>query len=67
MKEKIIKISKWILNFLKKVFKAIFIREKECCKAVLLFIIINTSLNIFAQKVVHYDLYVRDTRNLCTQ
>ena len=61
MKQNIIKISKWILNILKKIFKAIFIREKECCKTVLFFILLNTSLTIFAQKVVHYDLYVRDT------
>jgi FtsP/CotA-like multicopper oxidase with cupredoxin domain len=49
------------LNFLKRIFKGIFIREKECCKAVLLFVIITTSYNSFAQKLVHYDLYVRDT------
>jgi CopA family copper-resistance protein len=61
MKEKIIKILKWIFNLLKRIFKAIFIREKECCKAVLLFVTITTSYNSFAQKLVHYDLYVRDT------
>ena len=61
MKEKIIKISKWILNLLKKIFKTIFIREKECCKAVLFFLSITIAQNLLAQKVVHYDLYVRDT------
>ncbi|MFN8284144.1 MAG: multicopper oxidase domain-containing protein [Chitinophagales bacterium] len=61
MKENIIKISKRILNFLKKIFKAIFIREKECCKTVLFFLSITITQNLLAQKVVHYDLYVRDT------
>ncbi|MFN8283336.1 MAG: multicopper oxidase domain-containing protein [Chitinophagales bacterium] len=61
MKENIIKISKWILYLLKKIFKAIFIREKECCKTVLFFLSITITQNLLAQKVVHYDLYVRDT------
>jgi len=61
MQEKIIKILKWIFNLLKRIFKGIFIREKECCKAVLLFVTVTTSYNSFAQKLVHYDLYVRDT------
>jgi hypothetical protein len=33
MIERIIKIAKWMFNLLKKIFKAIFIREKACCKA----------------------------------
>ena len=61
MKEKIIKISKWMLNLFKSIFKTIFIREKECCKTVLLFLSITIAQNILAQKIVHYDLYVRDT------
>ena len=49
MKQKLIKIAKWVFNLLKRIFKAIFIHEKACCKSILLFMVILTSQNIFAQ------------------
>ncbi|MBK6339237.1 MAG: multicopper oxidase domain-containing protein [Bacteroidetes bacterium] len=61
MKQKLIKIAKWVFNLLKRIFKAIFIHEKACCKSILLFMVILTSQNIFAQKTVHYDLHIKDT------
>ena len=63
MKQKLIKIAKWVFNLLKRIFKAIFIHEKACCKSILLFMVILTSQNIFAQKTVHYDLHIKDTTN----
>jgi hypothetical protein len=32
MKQTLIRISKRLLSILKKIFKAVFIRKKECCK-----------------------------------
>ena len=61
MKQKLIKIAKWVFNLLKRIFKAIFIHEKACCKSILLFMVILTIQNIFAQKTVHYDLHIKDT------
>jgi CopA family copper-resistance protein len=61
MNQKINKILKWILNLLKRILKTIFIREKDCCKTVFLVLSIIACQNILAQKVVRYDLYVKDT------
>ena len=45
-------------NILIKILKAIFIHKKSCCKIVVLFLMAQ---NAVAQKIVHYDLYVKDT------
>ncbi len=41
-----------------KILKSIFIHKKSCCKIVVLFLLTQ---NAMAQKVVRYDLYVKDT------
>lgn len=45
-------------SLLIKIVKAIFIHKKSCCKIVVLFLLTH---NAVAQKIVHYDLYVKDT------
>jgi FtsP/CotA-like multicopper oxidase with cupredoxin domain len=45
-----------------KIFKVVFVHKKSCCKAILFLCFIQlVSDNLFAQKIVHYDLYVKDT------
>ncbi len=49
---------KTIITIFLKVTKAIFLHKKSCCK-IIVFIFLMKNAN--AQKVIHYDLYVKDT------
>jgi len=53
------KIIKAIIAFIIKYFKKIFTKQ-NCCKCILIFSIVLTQ-KLFAQNIVRYDLYIKDT------
>ncbi len=51
-----------ILYLIIKGLKTIFFHKKSCCKIVIFFVSVQLlHTNIYAQKLVHYDLHVKDT------